>query len=95
MRHKDRTQARVLAYRARKRAAGPAFTPDDVTAQHNRQKGKCFYCGKSLNGVYDIDHVMPLALGGSNGPENIVLACPHCNGSKHAKHPMDFAGILF
>jgi 5-methylcytosine-specific restriction endonuclease McrA len=33
-------------------------------------------------------------LGGSNGPENIVIACPHCNQSKNAKHPMDFCGRL-
>jgi len=38
---------------------------------------------------------MPVILGGSNGPANIVAACPHCNQRKAAKHPMDFAGILF
>jgi 5-methylcytosine-specific restriction endonuclease McrA len=43
---------------------------------------------------YHVDHVTPLALEGSDGPENIVLACSHCNQSKGAKHPMDFAGVM-
>ena len=37
-----------------------------------------------LHGVYHVDHVMPLSRGGSNAPENIVLACQRCkNDSKH------------
>lgn len=44
---------------------------------------------------YHVDHVVPISLGGSDGPENLVLTCPNCNHRKHAKHPMDFAGVLF
>ena len=81
--------------RARELNAVGSHTQIDIDAQRDRQKDKCFYCGKRLNGKYHIDHVVPLSLGGSNGPENIVIACPECNLSKSAKHPMDFAGLLF
>jgi 5-methylcytosine-specific restriction endonuclease McrA len=86
-----------LAYQARKRTAqyggGNNFTRDDVRGQRERQGGTCFWCKGKL-GAYHIDHVIPIALGGSNGPENIVISCPHCNLSKSAQHPMDFAGML-
>jgi hypothetical protein len=31
-----------------------------------------------------IDHVVPVALGGSNDPSNLTVACPDCNGRKGA-----------
>jgi 5-methylcytosine-specific restriction endonuclease McrA len=36
--------------------------------------------------------VIPLDRGGSNGPENIVIACPECNHSKHNKLPHEWNG---
>ena len=82
-------------HRARQRGAAGTHTAADVIAQVERQKHRCFYCRKKLRGEYHVEHVIPLALGGSNGPENLVIACPACNLSKGAKHPADFAGILF
>jgi hypothetical protein len=29
---------------------------------------------------------------GSNGPENLVVACQRCNRSKHARDPREFVG---
>jgi len=34
---------------------------------------------------FTIDHVIPLAQGGSHDPDNLALACFHCNRSKSAK----------
>lgn len=50
----------------------------------------CHYCGVKGNryggwgkpGRLEFDHVIPVELGGSNHPDNIVLACQHCNRSK-------------
>jgi 5-methylcytosine-specific restriction endonuclease McrA len=81
--------------RARERGNGGTHIAADVQAQYERQKGKCFYRGERLGSDYHVDHVIPLALGGSNGPENLVIACARCNQTKYAKHPMDFAGIMF
>ena len=89
---------RIAQYKNNRKALkagnGGSLTADDIRDQYKRQKGTCFYCHASVSGDYHVDHVVPLSLGGSNGPENIVIACPACNCSKRAKHPMDFAGIL-
>ena len=47
-----------------------------------------------VGGDYHVDHVIPLILGGSNGPENLVIACPRCNLSKGAKMPHEFSERL-
>ena len=67
----------------------------DVAAQRTRQKGRCYWCGEKTGRHYHVDHVVPLIKGGSNGPENLVIACAACNLSKKDRHPMDFAGRMF
>jgi hypothetical protein len=54
------------------------------------QNGKCACCKQSLGDDYHMDHIMPLALGGSNTDDNIQLLRAKCNRSKSAKHPVDF-----
>lgn len=54
------------------------------------QRGKCPCCGKLLGEDYHLDHVVPLALGGSNTDDNIQLLRAKCNMHKHASHPVDF-----
>ncbi len=54
----------------------------------DREKGKCHYCSTVVVGPavpnqnYDIDHMIPIAKGGTNDPTNLVLACPECNSKK-------------
>lgn len=90
----DQTSIGSRNRRARVRGAVGSHTPTDVAAQRTRQKGKCFWCSCAVGPHYHVDHVTPLAKGGSNGPENIVVSCPSCNLAKKDKHPMDFAGVL-
>jgi 5-methylcytosine-specific restriction endonuclease McrA len=81
--------------RALMRQAPGTHTAIDVRTQYDRQKGRCSWCGcKVAWRRKHVDHVVPLALGGSNGPENLVIACAHCNDSKGAKSPMEWAGCL-
>lgn len=54
------------------------------------QRGKCACCKADLGSDYHLDHIMPLALGGSNTDHNIQILCPPCNQSKQARHPVDF-----
>lgn len=54
------------------------------------QRGKCACCGLPLGNNYHMDHIMPLALGGTNTDDNIQLLRQRCNNQKHAKHPVDF-----
>jgi len=93
--HPERRAATRRNRRARECGNGGTHTAADVRAQYERQKGRCYWCGQKLGRNYHVDHVIPIALGGSNGPENLVIACAKCNASKGAKHPMEFAGVMF
>lgn len=44
-----------------------------------RDLGACRYCQEDAD---CIDHVVPLALGGTNATRNLVAACTPCNGRK-------------
>lgn len=53
------------------------------------REGHCFWCDRSLE-KYHVDHVTPLAKGGTNYPNNIVCSCPRCNLKKSDKLPEVF-----
>lgn len=83
----DRWMIDTHARRARTRGR---FTQQRVNQLKQDQGNKCVYCPADLT-KFHIDHIMPLALGGSNMDDNIQLLCPRCNLKKHAKHPDVFA----
>jgi len=77
--------------RARAKSSGGVHTAEDVADIMKMQGGKCAYCRTRLGKKYHVDHVMPLALGGSNDRSNLQILCQPCNQSKSAKHPIVFA----
>lgn len=83
----DRYIAYVHTRRARKLAAGGQFTAADVERIRRAQEDRCAICQNSLYGRGEIDHDVPLKLGGTNGPENIQLLCKPCNRWKGSKPP--------
>ena len=86
--------AAQAAYRARKRGAVGVHTGEDIGRLYGLQKGKCACCKVSLADGYHVDHVVPLALGGTNCKDNIQLLCQFCNCSKGSKDPIEFAQQL-
>lgn len=76
--------------RSRKKLATGTLSKDIAQKLFKLQKGKCPCCNKSLGTNYHIDHIIPLALGGSNSDDNVQLLRSFCNLQKHAKHPIDF-----
>jgi len=94
-RNPHKTTEYSRAYRARKAGAVGSYTPDDVERQYRMQNGKCWWCGKTVGQKYHVDHIVPLARGGSNKPNNICISCPRCNLSKQDKLPQEWAGRLF
>jgi hypothetical protein len=53
-----------------------------------RDNHTCRYCGSSAPDVkLTVDHVMPVALGGTDDPSNLVAACASCNSGKSATPP--------
>lgn len=48
-----------------------------------RDNHTCRYCGASApDATLHVDHVIPVALGGSDRPDNLVAACKDCNAGK-------------
>jgi 5-methylcytosine-specific restriction endonuclease McrA len=89
---------KVRARNARRRAlemlADGSFTTSDIRLLYTTQKGLCWWCGNPLNNDYHIDHRLALTRGGTNNPNNLCLACPTCNRSKHNKLPWEWIGRL-
>ena len=53
-----------------------------------KRKGICSVCSLKIDAgkAWDIDHVIPLALGGTNEAENLQILCKPCHQSKTAKN---------
>lgn len=77
-------------YRAKKRANGGVISKGLATKLFKLQKGKCPCCNQQLGKDYQMDHIMPIALGGSNTDDNIQLLRAICNKQKSSKHPIEF-----
>jgi hypothetical protein len=55
---------------------------------YRRDNHTCRYCGASAPGVkLTVDHVIPVTLGGSDEPFNLVTACTDCNNGKSSIAP--------
>lgn len=53
-----------------------------------RDDHACRYCGKRAPATeLTVDHVVPVALGGTDEPENLVAACRDCNAGKSSVAP--------
>lgn len=91
--HPERVKAHGNTRRARMLGNGGHHTDRDIRNQYLSQNGRCFYCGIDVGNGYHVDHVVPLSRGGSNSPENIVIACEPCNRSKHARSVEDFIRV--
>jgi len=53
-----------------------------------RDNHTCRYCGGTApDVVLTVDHVTPVALGGSDNPGNLVAACKDCNAGKSSTSP--------
>jgi hypothetical protein len=53
-----------------------------------RDNHTCRYCGASAPDVpLRVDHVTPVALGGTDTPDNLVTSCEPCNGGKSSASP--------
>ena len=51
-----------------------------------KHKRKCAYCGKG-DVKFEVEHIIPKALGGTSRVGNLTLACHTCNTKKGSTHP--------
>lgn len=74
----------IQASEPRARYGRPSLSKARREAIVARDGAKCRYC-KTTSGPFHIDHIKPLARGGSNRDENLCVACAPCNFAKAAK----------
>lgn len=78
----------------------PAPLPPPAPAYVSRRRreifekcqGRCHYCHTplQLDGSFQIEHMMPRALGGSDDAMNLVAACVPCNLRKSDRTAIEF-----
>lgn len=99
-----KTNAETLRCLVRNRRAKIKHSPGthtrkDIQALFEAQKSLCANCRSPfVNKGYHVDHIEPVAKGGSNGPANLQLLCRKCNQSKSDLDPYEWAqrnGRLF
>jgi 5-methylcytosine-specific restriction endonuclease McrA len=83
----EAVQVRNNKRRVRELSLSGSYTKTEATKLYEDQDGFCAGCNADLSFEKHLDHIMPLALGGSNSIENLQWLCPFCNLSKNAKHP--------
>lgn len=78
--------------RAQKHNSGGTHTAADLAEILKAQGHRCAYCRADLRKTKrHVDHITPLATGGSNGRANLQYLCRPCNQSKSARDPIAFA----
>jgi 5-methylcytosine-specific restriction endonuclease McrA len=80
---KTRMSARAYAHKRR----GTPLTGDGREYVAVLERDVCAYCGAPAE---VIDHIRPLALGGSGDWDNLTAACNRCNYAKNAKPLLGF-----
>lgn len=66
------------------------FSQNERTAVYNKSEGRCAICGKFVPfESFTVDHIIPLAKGGSNDMSNLQCACKTCNRIKQDILPQD------
>lgn len=85
--YKKRTQDR----RARELCARGHHTIEQWIARIEFYGWQCVYCWQPLTSkTIQKDHRIPLFIGGTEWPSNLVPACKSCNSSKGHKKPSEF-----
>jgi len=72
----------AMLRRVRNLGAKGVATDEQIQARIDLYGGMCYICGKPYEAI---DHVIPLAKGGSNWPANLRPICQSCNSSKGSK----------
>lgn len=64
------------------------ITADEQKLVIDRAAKRCEYCQSLMDYVpqpFAIEHIVPIAEGGSTSLDNLALACGGCNGHKYTK----------
>lgn len=94
----EQYHAKEVERNARRRAAirGVESEKVDRLAIIERDERRCYLCGREnlKNHEIHLDHVVPIARGGSHTAQNLRVACAPCNMTKGASMPSEEAGTI-
>lgn len=76
--------------KARRKLAPGKHTTKDIASIRQRQEGLCATCRCAIHNDAHVDHIIPMAKGGSNSVGNLQLLCPPCNLAKQTLLPIEF-----
>ena len=71
-------KGKVRAVKESRRSSIPEAVKFEVLTKQNH---RCAMCGKFLK-IYEFDHVVPVALGGTSDVNNVQALCPECHSLK-------------
>lgn len=98
-RNPDKKQVYRENRRAAEKNVGGKIPSDVIRRLMVSQAGKCVVCRCEFQrdsssawylSNYELDHIMPLSLGGTNEEVNLQILCRPCNRRKAARHPEEF-----
>lgn len=91
----DKIRAIRFAYDSRRRAQESSGDSTAEICKWTIAAPKiCHWCGIKCAKNFHVDHYEPLSKGGLHVVSNLVIACPHCNLTKNAKDPYEFAASV-
>ena len=85
---KSRLLKRMANQRRRARMRGNGVFTISPRDQHRLERSSCAMCGARDN--LHVDHIVPIAKGGTHGIGNLQVLCSTCNRSKGAKLLIEF-----
>lgn len=85
-----KNREKVSIKNCKRRAAPGKYSEDDIASLLDRQEGRCAGCKCGLYGDHHVDHLIPVAKGGTSFVGNLQLLCPKCNLVKSVMLPIEF-----
>ncbi len=77
-------------YKARRDGRKVGTLPRGTIKKIGRlQSWRCAICRIDVRRRFHMDHIVPLARGGTHEPRNLQLLCPPCNLSKSSRDPIE------
>jgi 5-methylcytosine-specific restriction endonuclease McrA len=85
--HPEKNVLAVENYRAKKKKNGGRITSEEWGALKAKCDYMCLCCKRREPEIkLELDHVLPIALGGTNTIDNAQPLCRSCNARKNNKH---------
>jgi 5-methylcytosine-specific restriction endonuclease McrA len=87
-RNPDRVREYHRVSRNNRRAVVGRHSSADIASLLRIQRGNCAGCSAGLAGKFHVDHIIPIARGGTSWCGNLQLLCASCNLTKSSLLPI-------